>query len=195
MNMNFTVEIFQTKTLMWALGLTAVSYAAEPLGREDVAIELHAANAVTTGPDDFDFTVHVSPGNTDGDCDIDITDFNTLVRNFDPIGARGVPLPNQGNFDGDDDVDIVDFNAMVFGFNPTGRCGDAQATLSVESVPVAIEQAVPTEGSSLRTAATAIASAGDEAPQVRTVDVAFADPELLSSGAGRAGRRVAPRPI
>ena len=50
--------------------------------------------------------------------DVDITDFNTLVNNFDPTGTNGGW--DQANFDGDGDTDITDFNFLVANFSPTG---------------------------------------------------------------------------
>ena len=57
-------------------------------------------------------------GDVDGDSDIDITDYNMLMDNFDP---NGLSLPNEwieGNFDGDNDVDMTDFGLLAANFLP-----------------------------------------------------------------------------
>lgn len=52
--------------------------------------------------------------------DVDITDFNSLAGNFDPIGNNAAAnLWHAGNFDGDDDIDITDFNSLAGNFAPT----------------------------------------------------------------------------
>ena len=62
-------------------------------------------------------------GDTDGDKDVDITDFNSLVQNFDPTGGNENDWTS-ADYDGDNDVDITDFNSLVTNFAPTGY-GDA----------------------------------------------------------------------
>ena len=62
-------------------------------------------------------------GDADDDGDIDITDFNSLSGNFDPVGdgdPKNGPYWNEGNSDGDDDVDITDFNFLASNFAPDG---------------------------------------------------------------------------
>ena len=59
-------------------------------------------------------------GDTDLDRDIDLTDYNSLATNFDPIGADGPYLWQDGNTDGDDDVDLADYNALASNFSPAG---------------------------------------------------------------------------
>jgi len=79
-------------------------------------------------------------GDTDLDLDIDITDFNNLVSNFDPGGLR-VALNglSRGNSDGDNDVDISDFNALISNFAPGGYASyrEAQGDLTVAPLPSA----------------------------------------------------------
>ena len=57
-------------------------------------------------------------GDTDGDMDVDITDFNALAGNF---GDSPVEWTD-ADFDADNDVDITDFNALAgnFGDYETG---------------------------------------------------------------------------
>ena len=53
--------------------------------------------------------------------DVDITDFNSLAANFDPMGTNGLANTwEKGNFDGDDDIDITDFNFLSAHFTSTG---------------------------------------------------------------------------
>ena len=60
-------------------------------------------------------------GDADGDKDVDITDFNNLVQNFDPTGINTATNDwVTADFDMDGDVDITDFNALVTNFAPTG---------------------------------------------------------------------------
>lgn len=59
-------------------------------------------------------------GDTDGDRDVDITDFNTLSGNFDPNGNNAPHEWTNANFDGDDDIDITDFNGLSANFAPGG---------------------------------------------------------------------------
>ena len=55
---------------------------------------------------------------------VDITDFNLLSANFDPIGSNGIANTwNVGNFDGDSDVDITDFNFLSSNFSAAGYSG------------------------------------------------------------------------
>ena len=59
-------------------------------------------------------------GDTDLDRDIDLTDYNSLATNFDPLGAYGPHLWQDGNSDGDDDIDLTDYNALASNFQPLG---------------------------------------------------------------------------
>ena len=59
-------------------------------------------------------------GDTDGDRDVDITDFNTLSGNFDPNGDNAPHEWTDADFDGDDDIDITDFNGLSANFAPGG---------------------------------------------------------------------------
>jgi uncharacterized protein YjbI with pentapeptide repeats len=66
---------------------------------------------------------HDSPylrGDTDLDRDVDLTDYNAVVNNFDPLGTYGPYLWNDGNSDGDNDVDLTDYNAVASNFQPLG---------------------------------------------------------------------------
>ena len=65
-----------------------------------------------------------APGDTDGDMDVDLSDYNSLTTNFDPIGTYAPYLWQDGNFDGDDDVDLADYNVLASNFSPAGY-GDA----------------------------------------------------------------------
>ena len=58
-------------------------------------------------------------GDTDVDYDVDITDFNNLASNFDPIGFLD-RIWKDGDFDGNHIVDITDFNALSDNFSPNG---------------------------------------------------------------------------
>ena len=60
------------------------------------------------------------PGDTDLDRDVDLSDYNKLATNFDPVGFQGPHGWNDGNFDADNDVDLSDYNALAAGFNPAG---------------------------------------------------------------------------
>ena len=63
-------------------------------------------------------------GDVDGDRDIDITDFNVLATQFDPIGANSDTNDWEvGDFDEDGDVDITDFNALATNYVPSGYAG------------------------------------------------------------------------
>ena len=59
-------------------------------------------------------------GDTDLDRDIDLTDYNALVTNFDPIGAYGPYLWQDGNFNGDNNIDLSDYNSLASNFQPLG---------------------------------------------------------------------------
>ena len=59
-------------------------------------------------------------GDTDLDRDIDLTDYNALVNNFDPLGIYGPYLWQHGNSDGDNDIDLSDYNALASNFQPLG---------------------------------------------------------------------------
>ena len=59
-------------------------------------------------------------GDSDGDQDVDSTDFNSLATHFDPDGATAPHSWTEGNFDGDDDIDITDFNFLAANFAPDG---------------------------------------------------------------------------
>ena len=59
-------------------------------------------------------------GDSDGDQDVDITDFNALAANFDPDGATAPHSWTAGNFNGDHSIDITDFNFLSSKFAPDG---------------------------------------------------------------------------
>ena len=82
-------------------------------------------------------------GDTDLDRDIDITDFNAVAINFDPLAQNPPHLWFDGNFDGDLDIDITDFNLLAINFAPFGYASQAglvpePATLLLVSVSLAI---------------------------------------------------------
>ncbi len=53
----------------------------------------------------------IKPGDTDGDQDVDIFDYNTVLSNFGKTGP-GIP----GDFDNNNKVDIFDFNTLLTNF-------------------------------------------------------------------------------
>ena len=57
-------------------------------------------------------------GDADGDWDVDITDFNFLAANFDPLGAAAPHGWTEEKFDDDNDIDITDFNELAIRFFP-----------------------------------------------------------------------------
>ena len=59
-------------------------------------------------------------GDTDGDADVDLSDYNTLTSHFDPVGVLGPHSWLVGNFDGDGDVDLSDYNWLATNFSPAG---------------------------------------------------------------------------
>ena len=60
-------------------------------------------------------------GDTEGDQDVDITDFNLLSQNFDPNGQNQATNDwLTADFDADGDVDITDFNSLSQNFSPGG---------------------------------------------------------------------------
>jgi hypothetical protein len=52
------------------------------------------------------------PGDTDGDRDVDFTDFNNLANGYTGVGGSG-KVWTQGDFDADGDVDFADFNKLA----------------------------------------------------------------------------------
>jgi len=61
-------------------------------------------------------------GDTEGDSDVDITDFNNLAVNY--LSAN-VEWPD-GNFDDDTDVDLTDFNLLAGNFGIEHSTGPGQ---------------------------------------------------------------------
>ena len=59
-------------------------------------------------------------GDTDGDADVDLSDYNRLATNFDPVGSLGPHGWSDGNTDGDGDIDLADYNALAGNFSPAG---------------------------------------------------------------------------
>jgi len=58
------------------------------------------------------------PGDTDGDMDIDLSDYTRLAANFAPGGTSFTWT--DGDFDSDGDIDLSDYNALVGNFSPVG---------------------------------------------------------------------------
>ena len=76
-------------------------------------------------------------GDTDGDSDVDITDFNTLALKFDPDGLNVNDWP-EADFDQNGTVDITDFNDLALNFTPNGYAGEGQAVPEPSSWPLAL---------------------------------------------------------
>ena len=81
---------------------------------------------------------HALEGDTDGDGDIDIFDFNQVVTHFDPLGNTPGNDWTKGNFDGD--VDINDFDQIVRNFSPTGYGVSNALTASTVIVPLQLRR-------------------------------------------------------
>ncbi|MBP61482.1 MAG: hypothetical protein CMJ62_08140 [Planctomycetaceae bacterium] len=58
-------------------------------------------------------------GDTDGDMDVDLQDYNTLAGNFSPTSCIGCDWVD-GDFDADNDIDLSDYNALSRNFSPIG---------------------------------------------------------------------------
>ena len=74
---------------------------------------------------------------------IDISDFNTLVENYDPLGQTGYVDWSMADFDGDGDVDISDFSDLVRNFSPLGYVtapGNLQASPATSMNAVILDQ-------------------------------------------------------
>jgi len=77
-------------------------------------------------------------GDTNGDQDVDITDFNRLAVHYDP-GGEHLPNPwTEGNFDGDNDVDITDFNQLAVNYAPSGYGAANEAHFIPEPTAVSL---------------------------------------------------------
>ncbi len=57
-------------------------------------------------------------GDTDGDQDVDLSDYTRLATNFAP-GGSGLTWTD-GDFDFDGDIDLSDYNRLTGNFNPGG---------------------------------------------------------------------------
>ena len=66
-------------------------------------------------------------GDTDGDMDVDLLDYNTLSGNFSPSGCVGRCGWVDGDFDDDGDIDLADYSSLAMNFAPAGYGGDASA--------------------------------------------------------------------
>lgn len=90
------------------------------IGSGKFYLPMYHATDVTLG------AFQAEAGDTDGDLDVDITDFNTLVENFDPNGNNSTTNDwNVADFDSDRDIDITDFNFLASNFSPAGYVSDA----------------------------------------------------------------------
>ena len=87
------------------------------------------------------------PGDTDGDLDIDLTDFTSLATNFSPFATTFVWT--DGDFDSDGDIDLNDYNALASGFAPGGY-GAVSAVPEPMSIVLAILGLVAVMVTSLR---------------------------------------------
>ena len=75
--------------------------------------------------DDYLHTLLVARrGDANLDAQVDVTDFNTLVSHFDPLGLQRDNDWSGGDFDGDEDIDIRDFVLLVKNFSPLGYTSD-----------------------------------------------------------------------
>jgi hypothetical protein len=75
------------------------------------------------------------PGDTDGDMDIDLSDYTSLASNFAPGGTTFTWT--DGDFDSDGDIDLSDYNALASGFAPGGY-GSTSAVPEPMSIVLAI---------------------------------------------------------
>ena len=75
-------------------------------------------------------------GDTDLDQNIDISDFNDSVTNYDPAGLHSFNSWSMGNFDSDEDVDIYDLIKVLINYEPNGF-GAMVVSGNDESSPVA----------------------------------------------------------
>ena len=57
-------------------------------------------------------------GDTDGDMDVDLSDYTRLATNFAPGGSS--LAWTDGDFDSDGDIDLSDYNSLASNFNPGG---------------------------------------------------------------------------
>ena len=57
-------------------------------------------------------------GDTDGDMDVDLSDYTRLATNFAPGGSS--LAWTDGDFDSDGDIDLSDYNSLASNFAPGG---------------------------------------------------------------------------
>ena len=74
----------------------------------------------------------LSPGDTDGDGDVDGTDLATLGLNWDPAGTDA--RWSDGDFDGDGDVDGTDLAAIGLNWNPAGAAIPEPTSLALVAI-------------------------------------------------------------
>jgi hypothetical protein len=78
----------------------------------------------TIDQQDVDWLVHDILGREYGDTNldgrIDLSDYNMMVGNFDPLGANPDLGWSEGDFDGDGNVDLSDYVTLASNFNPVG---------------------------------------------------------------------------
>ena len=107
---------------------TAVNYAGTPLTAEfgptmDGSFRDHVGGGLFRNLTYTATTVQLQnllalTGDTDGDQDIDLSDYTKLATNFAPTGT-GFTWTD-GNFDSDGDIDLSDYNALASNFSPAG---------------------------------------------------------------------------
>ena len=93
-------------------------------------------SAVTYTANSVEFqNLLAKPGDTDGDMDIDLSDYTSLATNFAPGGTTY--MWTDGDFDSDGDIDLSDYNALASGFAPGGY-GSTSAVPEPMSIVLAI---------------------------------------------------------
>jgi hypothetical protein len=78
----------------------------------------------TIDQQDVDWLVHDIMGREYGDTNldgrIDLSDYNMMVGNFDPLGANPDAGWSRGDFNGDGKIDLSDYVTLASNFNPLG---------------------------------------------------------------------------
>ena len=116
----FTV-LTSTNMITGTFSTPAGNGAASHMGRG------HFLVSITHGTNQVDINVLAAKtGDTDGDLDVDITDFSVLAENYDPSGSSGYTW-KQADFDNDFDIDITDFNLLSANYAPDGYAADNNA--------------------------------------------------------------------